>query len=98
MDELRDEILYAVDRLRHESGEAIVANTHRIDKVNSVFTDTRDFIQNLASITELLYSALGVTIYDGHGDIRDVEDIRAELLTKNPEIKLPFESLMHFDR
>ena len=98
MDELRGELLYAVDRLRDKSSAAILANTARISETRSVFTDTRDFIECLAKATDLLYSALGVTIYDDCGDIRDVEDLREELLAKNPEITLPFEDLMNFNR
>lgn len=98
MDEFRDELLYAVDRLRHESSAAIVANTARISETQSVFTDIRDFTECLAKVTDLLYSALGVTIYDDCGNIRDVEDIRDELLAKNPKITLPFEDLMSFNR
>lgn len=98
MDELRDELLYAVDRLRHESGAAIVANTTRISETKTVVTDTIDLIERLAEVMNLLYSALGVTIYDNCGSIRDVEDLRDELLAKNPKITLPFEDLMSFDR
>ena len=97
MDELRDEVLYAVDRLRYESGAAIGADTVSISETRSVFTDTRDFIECLAKVTDLLYSTLGVTIYDACENIRDVEEIRAELLAKNPKITLPFEDLMNFN-
>ena len=98
MDELREEVLYAVDRLRDESSAAILANTARISETQSVFIDTRDFIDRLAKVTDLLYSALGTTIYDACENIRDVEDLREDLLATNPKITLPFEDLMSFNR
>ena len=101
MDELREEVIYAVDavdRLRHESSAAIAANTAVICETRSAFTDIRDYIQNLAKVTDLLYSALGVTIYNDSGSMKDVEDIREELVAKNPSITLPFEDLMNFNQ
>ena len=90
----------ATDRVRATSYQPD-RNTHgtfigHID-FDGATVKIRDVQEHLEELTSLLFSLLGVNIYDGSGDIRDISEIEQELRSKNPKIIMTFEELMRFE-
>lgn len=57
----------------------------------------RDAQERLEELTSLLFSLLGVNIYDSDGYIRDISEIEQDIRSKNPKIIMTFEELMRFE-